>query len=353
MAVYKRKGSDIFWVEFVAGGRRYRRSAGTTLRRKAEEFERQLRQQVYDEVTLGRRKHEPMRFEDAVTRYVSTHLKTKKRLDSTAKSDAYLLARLTALIGANTLLDQIDEVVIADLKTTVFDSGRKEPSTVNKYLAALRAICRMAHFEWKRMRHLPRFKLYALHNERTRWLRPEEEVRLLRACEAVPHLHDLVVFLVDTGLRRGEACRLTWDNVELPKRGTGVVRAFATKTQKWRSIYLTNRADALMRRLHADRPADQERVFLIRTVGCAWRGTVPQRKPFTNPHGAWRHAVKVAELHDLRIHDLRHTFASRLVQRGVPLLDVAELLGHSSIKMTMRYAHLASGNLKIAIAKLN
>jgi site-specific recombinase XerD len=64
-------------------------------------------------------------------------------------------------------------------------------------------------------------------------------------------------------------------------------------------------------------------------------------------------AVTAAALHDVRMHDLRHTFASRLVQRGVPLLTVSELLGHASLKMTMRYAHLATETLRHAVAKLD
>ena len=353
MAVYKRAGSPSFWVEFEYEGRRFRRSAGTTVRRKAEELERRLRQAAYDEVTLGKRKHEPMRFEDAVKRYTSVHLLTKKRLPRTSASDAYMLNRLTSLVGPDTLLDQIDAAAVANLKETIFDSGRKKPATANKYLAALRAILRMAHFEWKRMRELPRFKLYALQNERTRWLRPEEELRLLRECEPTPHLYDLVVFLMDTGARLGEGCSLTWTDIDLPKRGKGLVRLFSTKTQKWRTVPTTARCDGLLRRLHAVKPADQERVFLVRTPGTPWRGTGPQTKPFSDPHRAWDTAVAAAELHDFHLHDLRHTFASRLVQRGVPLLTVAELLGHTTIKMTMRYAHLATENLKHAVAKLD
>jgi integrase len=249
MAVYKRKDSPVFWAEFVFEGQRYRQSTGTIRRRKAEEFERLLRQRVYDEVKLGRRAHEPMRFEDAVKRYITTHLKTKVRLDKTALCDTYTLAKLTRLIGPDTLLDEITTERVANLKETIFDSGTRKPATANKYLAALRAILRMAHYEWKRLAELPRFKLYALKNERTRWLRPEEEVRLLRACEPQPHLRDLVVFLLDSGARLGEACRLTWDRVQLPKRGRGVVHLFSTKTQKTRAVPLTRRADGLLRRL--------------------------------------------------------------------------------------------------------
>ena len=63
--------------------------------------------------------------------------------------------------------------------------------------------------------------------------------------------------------------------------------------------------------------------------------------------------MKRAGLQDLRLHDLRHTYASRLVQRGVPLLTLSQLLGHSTIKMTMRYSHLASEDLRSAVSRLD
>ncbi len=267
MAVFKRRNTPNYWVGFEYKGRRYRQSSGTPSRRLAEQFETRLRQQVYDEAVLGKKTCEPMRFEDAVKRYVGTHLKTKARLEKTAISQAYMLAKLTQLIGADTLLDEITTATVADLKERIFDSGRKKPATANQYLASLRAILRMAHYEWNRLRELPRFKLFPLQNERTRWLRAEEEARLLAACQETPHLHDLTIFLLDSGARLGEACRLTWDNVEMPKRGRGVVRLFSTKIQKWRTIPMTARVDEMLRRLHTERPHDQERVFLIRTVG--------------------------------------------------------------------------------------
>jgi integrase len=158
---------------------------------------------------------------------------------------------------------------------------------------------------------------------------------------------------MDTGARLGEAVRLQWEDVELRQEGRGVVRFLITKTRKPRSVPLTRRAEALLQRLLANRPGDHTRVFLIRTTGCKWRGTTPQAKPFRNPHGAWKTCANAAGLDDFRLHDLRHTYASRLVQRDVPLLTVSRLLGHASLKMTMRYAHLATANLDAAVAKLD
>ena len=81
-------------------------------------------------------------------------------------------------------------------------------------------------------------------------------------------------------------------------------------------------------------------------------GSPRKAKPFSRPHKAFSAACERAGIADFRIHDARHTFASRLVMKGVPLLDVSKLLGHSSLAMTMRYAHLAPDAYDAAISKL-
>lgn len=352
MAVVRRNGSPVYWVEFQFKGKRYRQSAKTTHKDKAREFEHRLRRQIHDELVLGHVQYVPMRFGEAVKRYRTTHLDVQARLKKTADSHAYVLGRLVKLVGEQTQLHQITTPVIAQLKERLLDDG-SAAATVNRYLADLRAILRMAHLEWGTLPQVPRIKLLRLDNQRTRWLREDEEVRLLKACEAMPHLCNLIVFLLDTGARLGEACRLCWVDVELPKRGRGSVRFMITKSRKPRSVPLPKRCDQLLRGLYAVRPLDQDRVLLIHTVGCAWRRTQPQVKPFENPHGAWKTAVRRADVHDLRIHDLRHTYASRLVQRGVPLVTVSQLLGHASLAMTLRYSHLATEDLRAAVAKLD
>ena len=352
MSIIRRGKSPILWVEFWYEGKRYRQSSGTTNRRQAVAFEQKLRQQLHDEIKLGRIAYEPMRFDEAVKRYKTTHLNLKVRLERTAKGDENTLKHLTEMVGPATLLHEISTPVVARLKETLV-SGNRKPATVNKYLATLRAILRMANLEWGTLPVLPRFKLYRLDNERSRWLREDEEAKLLDACKQTPHLHDLVVFLLDTGARLTEATSLTWANVDLPEDGPGYARLMFTKSRKPRGLPLPRRTDQMLRRLKGQRPDGQDHVFLFRTTGCHWRGTKPQAKPFGNPHGSWDAAVKRAGLGDLHLHDLRHTYASRLVQLGVPVLTVSKLLGHATIRMTMRYSHLANEDLRLAVSRLD
>ena len=352
MAVIRRPGSPYYHVEFEFKGRRYRCSAKTKSRRVAEDYERRLRQQVYDQVMLGVTRPEVMTLAAAVQRYETGHLAATERRERTAKAIKHLHARLTRLLGPDTPLDQITTPVVAGLRDRLVADGAK-PGTVNRYLACLRAVLRMAHLDWGVLARVPRIKLFTLRNARTRWLDADEERRLLAACECRPHLHDLVVFLLDTGTRLGEAVHLQWQHVTRPEEGCGTIRVVQSKSGRPREVPLTRRADALLRGLASRRPEDTDRVFLVRTAGTAWRGTTAQAVPFANPHGAWRAAVRRAELADVRMHDLRHTYASRLVQREVPLHTVSRLLGHESLKMTLRYSHLATADLRRAVAVLD
>lgn len=202
MAVFKRPGSPFFWVEFEFKGHRIRRSSGTKSLRKAEEYERQLRRQLHEQIVMGNPAAAQMTIKEAVERYITTHLKTKKRRAKTAKADVFLLNALIERIGGeDVLLASLTTPVISEFKGKLIAEALK-PASVNKYLAALKAILRRAHREWGVLTTVPTITLLPLNNNRMRWLTPDEETRLLTACERTPHLHDLVVFLIDTGAQK-------------------------------------------------------------------------------------------------------------------------------------------------------
>jgi integrase len=353
MSVYLRKGSPHFWVEFEFKGQRVRRSSGTPSRRKAEEYERLLRREMHEQVVLGNSPAPTTTIREAVERYITTHLKMKKRRAKSAKADVFLLNSLIDRLGGDdVLLSSLTVQVIAGVKDKMIADGLR-PASVNKYLAALKAILRKASREWGILLSVPTITLITLDNNRMRWLTADEEKSLLAACEKTPHLRDLVIFLLDTGARLSEGTGLRWQDVDLDRSPRPVVRFMQTKSGKPRSVPLTQRTTELLRRLYLIRPANEPHVFLQRFPGYSWRGTKPKAKPFYNPHGSWKAAVKRAGLADVVLHDLRHTFASRLVQKGVPLLAVSKLLGHASLTMTMRYAHLAPDDLDTAVAALD
>lgn len=354
MGVFKRPDSDNWYIEFIANGQRHKASSNTTDKNKARAIEAKMRAELLagndpnslPRITLG----------EAITRYIDAVIKPKNNLKVLA-ADSYLLGRVKRDLGADTLLARITAAHIAAYRDRLLAEGLK-PATANRYLSTILALLNRSANEWGWLRNVPTIKLLKLNNARYRWLNVEEETRLLAQCPS--HLTELVIFLVETGARLGEALRLTWVDVDLDREPRGLVKFMTTKSGKPRGVPLTTRANGLLVRIKERQTAltihdpDQGRVFLYAGKGRAGKG-VPQTayRSFYRPHGSWQTAVRRAGLGDLHLHDLRHTFASRLVMRGVPILAVSKLLGHATVTMTMRYTHLAPEGLDGAIAMLD
>ena len=178
-----------------------------------------------------------------------------------------------------------------------------------------------------------------------RFLDADEEKALRDAVrEYYPECEAELDVALNTGLRRNELYRLTWVDVDL-ERSIVTVRGkrHANSRESSRRFVRLNSTARLALRLLAEQ-----------SKGSAY--VCPGPHAGTELDRDWRDwfeaSVKRAGLERFRYHDLRHTFASRLVMAGVPLLDVKELLGHRDIKMTLRYAHLAPEHQAAAVEKL-
>lgn len=148
------------------------------------------------------------------------------------------------------------------------------------------------------------------------------------------HLTAAVLISMNTGMRRGELLALRWANVDTKGKQI-TVEGSTAKSQQTRHIPLNDEALEVLKQWKEQAP-DSERVFAIDT----------------GFKTAWASLLERAKITKFRWHDLRHHFASRLVQKGVPLNTVRELLGHASMAMTLRYAHLAPDQKREAVAKL-
>lgn len=154
------------------------------------------------------------------------------------------------------------------------------------------------------------------------------------------HLKPMVLLSINTGIRRGELLSLTWDNIDL-QHAMLTITGSTTKTGKTRHIPLNKEALQVIKQWQKTTNAKCGLIFPNKN-GCK----------FANIHTAWKKLLKSAKIENFRWHDLRHHFASKLVMAGVDLNTVRELLGHSDIKMTLRYAHLAPEHKAQAVAKL-
>lgn len=158
----------------------------------------------------------------------------------------------------------------------------------------------------------------------------------------VDHLQPMVLIAMNTGLRRGELLSLRWGEVNLEGKIL-TVRGGTAKTGQTRHVPLNTEAVTVL-------SAWQKLAESTGAAAYVFPGADGVR--MGNINRSWDRAVTLAKLADFRFHDLRHHFASQLVMRGVPLNTVRELLGHTSLEMTVRYSHLAPEGLASAVESL-
>jgi integrase len=214
----------------------------------------------------------------------------------------------------------------------------KSDATINRELAFLRHVYSMA-VTWGKAAENPvkKVRFAREDNGRVRMLSPEEEVQLLANCG--PQLKPLVIAALHTGFRASELLSLTWDEVDF-RRHVVTVRAAYAKNGESRSVPMNKVLTEILRDVRMVALATEQ-------VFCNLRG-----KPYRSFRTAFERAVRIAGLVDFTFHDLRHTFASRLVMRGVDLPTVKDLLGHKTIAMTLRYTHLSSDHKQRAVSTL-
>lgn len=269
-------------------------------------------------------------------------------------------------------LSSLSAFAIERWRTARLKAGVQK-STINRDVGALKSALSKA-ISWGHLQKhaLAGVKPYRVDDRAViRYLTAEEETRLLaalrtrdacrraardsanawrqaRGYKALPrvpsftdHVTPIVVVAMHTGLRRGELFGLRWRDVDLVGAQL-TVRGSGAKSGRTRHVPLNTIALETLRTWRGDRePAAGDLV---------WPGDDDQ--PLQDIKKAWAPVLKKAGVSSFRFHDLRHTFASRLVMAGVDLNTVRELLGHADLKMTLRYAHLAPEMKAAAVAKL-
>ncbi len=325
MRIYKRDGSPFWWAQWYdQNGRRNRKSTGTDDKDLAQTLAGKWQQESFMEHHFGI--IPDTAFQDSLLRYA------KERERQNAKSyNESLKYRLQFLLDrfGKLNLSQLTAMLLQDFAEERLDSKKGE--TVQKELSTIRAILNKARREG-RLAIVPPFPRIQKEPGRCRWLTADEEQRLLAV--SAKHLKPLIAFAVDTGGRRSELLELDWCNVDL---GNGRITFVKTKNGENRTIRLTSRARTILEGL------GQKEAGPVFTYG---------GKAMKEVSTSFQKARAKVGLEDVRFHDLRHTFASRLVQQGVSLYEVMHLTGHKSVSMVQRYAHLAPDFQETAIAAL-
>lgn len=238
-------------------------------------------------------------------------------------------------LGASRSVKEVDERLIDDLVYQLERDG-KSNGTINRRLAALSKMLRFAYRRGYIMR-VPVIERKREPEGRIRWVTEVEEHAMLDKLREIgrDEMADFCTVLVDTGLRTGELFKLKGRDVNVEER---IVYLWDTKNGRSRSVPLTTRALNALQRNHKADSNDPLFGFSQDEFSHAWR--------------TMKNLVGLNEDKDFVPHCLRHTCASRLIQRGVDLRVVQEWLGHRAIATTLRYAHLAPKNLKNAVAVL-
>ncbi|EMN3631304.1 TPA: DUF4102 domain-containing protein [Pseudomonas aeruginosa] len=320
-------------------------------------------------VTQGRRCANSLTLRDFIDDHYSPWMATN--LKSADKTLNLLNVGFAAIMGKR--LNEISQRDLESQRMAWLKAGNTD-STANRKMASMRGALSRA-IEWGFLTEHPMTRLKQLKTDRKgriRYLLPDEEARLRQALddrqetiqaerdsankwreerhkELLPdlkkvtfpdHLKPLVLLSLNTGMRRGEVFNLTWADIDL-KNKLITVEGDTSKSGQTRHIPMNKETVATIEGWRKQHPRNSGYVFPGK-----------DGKRLDNVKKSWDGLLKLARIESFRWHDLRHTFASKLVMAGVPLNTVRELLGHSDLAMTLRYAHLAPDSKAAAVELL-
>ncbi|WNG25593.1 site-specific integrase [Cystobacter fuscus] len=323
---------------------RIRKASPVNTRRGAEQYERELRQALLHG-TFGKEKKEVPTLEQFQERFLD-HARTNNKV-STAKTKADILRKHLVPAFGRLKLDQIDTAKIETFKAQKVKEGLSKKS-VNNLLTVLRKLLALAQ-EFGELDVVPKVEWLKAPKPEIDFLSFEEAEQLESLAEP-GRWKAMISLALNTGLRIGELAALSWDCVDMTagrlivKRNVFRGHLGTPKGGREREVPLNERALKALR----DYP---------RRIDSPW--VFPQRDGgfIRNPQHTCSEAIlrnaERAGIRPIGWHTLRHTFASHLVMRGVPLKAVQELMGHATIDMTMRYAHLSPNVKKDAVRALD
>ncbi len=318
------KRGKTYWIRIQHNGKRVQQSLETDNRRLAEKRYAKVITDLEEGRYFDTIKAKRITFKEMADKYLNRHEKLR---------DRRTLKTLLPVFG-NLTLSEITTELVSDYQD---ERLRKvKPATLYKELALMRRMFNVARREWKWLNNNPVADLsfsVGNNNARDRWLTKDNELKLLEIADP-EWVREIVLFALHTGMRRGEILNLNWKDIDMFRR---IVTVHKSKNGGKRSIPMSSTLYDLLNR--------KQRVRSI-------LGHVFPINEHTLRSGFER-AIRNAGIQDFTFHDLRHTFATRLIQNGVDLYKVKELLGHKTILMTMRYAHHYPESLRSSVEVLD
>ncbi len=326
MKIYQHKNGN--WIiDFTYKNQRVRRVVGES-RRNAEAVMIRIKNDILMNKYGIARPKKAILFETFAKDYLKLHSKQNKQ---SCSRDEYSLIPLKRFFKGKNLSDITVELI------EKYKVKRREvvsPATVNRELACLKTMFSKA-IEWEKVETNPvkKIKMYKEDNVKE-WILTNDEIKRLIET-ASSHLKPILMIALNTGMRRNEILSLKWENVNMSK---GYILIENSKSGKPRKIPMNLLVREAFRNI--------ERVSEFVFYNSKTNNYIKDIKT------AFKSACERAEIKELRLHDLRHTSATKMIEAGVDLVTVSKILGHSSIQMTMRYAHPTPENMQRAVNKL-
>lgn len=344
--IYRREDSPYWWCSYRdASGKRARRSTGTTDRREAEALLNKWRVEAFEAEKWGRAPEvikPATSFDQVMLAYLEGPAQTQrsglKRIKATMKPlYQYFTGRAMNVIGDVDIKGYIRHRL----------SAGAAPATVNKEVGMFSAATNYVREElgWDVPNPAARKKLKEPDGI-VRWITQDEARTLIHESAQeprAPHLPDFAQLMLNTACRSGELLGLEWDRVDL-RANLFILESEHNKAMKRHSVPLNKAArEALLNRarFRARHCPDSPWVF------CNRKG-----ERIASVRRSFAGALRRAGINNFRIHDGRHTVASWLVMDGVPLIEVRDVLRHSTVKMTERYAHLHPENVRATVGRI-
>jgi integrase len=343
MAVRKIKNS--WWVDFRIEYVRYRKRSPENSKVGAEAYEATLRAKLARGEPIDQQVTQKQQtFEQFAWQWFEEYVIPNNKPGEQYNKKKVLGNSLIPFFGKFPI-GQITAHHIEQYKALMLKKGvgRK---TINNRLTIL-SKCLGTAYEWLEIKSAqPKIVWFKCSSIKTDYLSPDECSLLLSNTEGV--IHDMILAALRTGMRRGELIGLQWSSIDWQNQNIAVRHSRCDYSKQ---LGTTKSG----RERHIPMDSDVYSVLFNRKKGTGYVFTDEQGEPF---HGKYlerrlAEACTRAGLRKIGWHTLRHTFASHLAMKGVPLNAVQTLLGHSNITTTMRYAHLAPSTLRAAIDMLN
>ena len=283
-------------------------------------------------------------FAELIERYFDEVLKFKSNSTDNQK---HYLKWWNSKLGSYRLSD-VTSALITEYRNKLIGEenrfGRKIGiSTANRYTTALGHVFTVAVNEWEWLESNPVRKIKKLSEPRgrVRFLDDKERKVLLGICEESenPYLYMIVIMALSTGARKNEILSLKWQDIDFRR---GLITLHETKNDERRSLPLKGHAQKLLS-AHAK----------VRNLKCDYVFPSKSKCQPIDIRTAWENALIKAEIDNFRFHDLRHSAASYLAMNGATLAEIAEVLGHKTLQMVKRYAHMTEKHTSSVVEKMN